>query len=145
MVRTTECLWRATLEPCVFRARAFLGSSGAEHRHAAPLKKKPASAKRKAPYFLRSTVLFLVEITGIEPVTSCMPCKRSPEPRTHTPPHKGARTNDIQRRFVLFTKSRISASESKPQYADNFKSSIYEMVLYSQICYCQEVWCHSCC
>ena len=36
-------------------------------------------AKRKAPYFKRSTVLFvLVEITGIEPVTSCMPCKRSP-------------------------------------------------------------------
>ena len=23
-------------------------------------------------------LLFLVEITGIEPVTSCMPCKRSP-------------------------------------------------------------------
>ncbi len=40
--------------------------------------KKSASEKRKAPYFLRSTVLFLVEITGIEPVTSCMPCKRSP-------------------------------------------------------------------
>ena len=29
---------------------------------------------------------FLVENTGIEPVTSCMPCKRSPEPRTHAPP-----------------------------------------------------------
>ena len=42
-------------------------------------------AKRKAPYFKRSTVLFLVEITEIEPVTSCMPCKRSPEPRGYTP------------------------------------------------------------
>ena len=35
-------------------------------------------AKRKAPYFKRSTVLFLVENSGIEPLTSCMPCKRSP-------------------------------------------------------------------
>ena len=42
-------------------------------------------------------LFFLVEITGIEPVTSCMPCKRSPEPRTHAPPHKGARMNDIRR------------------------------------------------
>ena len=39
---------------------------------------------------------FLVENTGIEPVTSCMPCKRSPEPRTHAPPHKGARMNNIR-------------------------------------------------
>ena len=38
---------------------------------------------------------FGMEITGIEPVTSCMPCKRSPEPRTHAPPHKGARMNNI--------------------------------------------------
>mgnify|MGYP000122788093 CR=1 FL=1 len=28
---------------------------------------------------------FLVENSGIEPLTSCMPCKRSPEPRGHTP------------------------------------------------------------
>ena len=28
----------------------------------------------------RVVLFVLVEITGIEPVTSCMPCKRSPEP-----------------------------------------------------------------
>ena len=43
----------------------------------------------------RVVLFVLVEITGIEPVTSCMPCKRSPEPRTHAPPRKGARMNDI--------------------------------------------------
>ena len=32
---------------------------------------------KKAPY-LNQIRCFLVEITGIEPVTSCMPCKRSP-------------------------------------------------------------------
>ena len=50
----------------------------------------------------KSTVLqtkysaFLVENSGIEPLTSCMPCKRSPEPRTHAPPHKVARMNNIR-------------------------------------------------
>ena len=32
---------------------------------------------KKAPH-ISAWCLFLVEITGIEPVTSCMPCKRSP-------------------------------------------------------------------
>ena len=51
----------------------------------------------------KSTILptkysaFLVENSGIEPLTSCMPCKRSPEPRTHAPPRKGARMDDIWR------------------------------------------------
>ena len=44
-----------------------------------------------------AVLLILVENTGIEPVTSCMPCKRSPEPRTHAPPRKGARMDDIWR------------------------------------------------
>ena len=40
---------------------------------------------------IKSTSRFLVkclgmEITGIEPVTSCMPCKRSPERYRNTPP-----------------------------------------------------------
>ena len=36
-------------------------------------------SNKKAPHLLRSAgLLVLVEITGIEPVTSCMPCKRSP-------------------------------------------------------------------
>ena len=50
---------------------------------------------------------FYMEITGIEPVTSCMPCKRSPEPRTHAPPHKGAGMIDIRRYNALFRERRI--------------------------------------
>ena len=127
--------------------------------------KKSASAKRKAPYFLRSTVLFLVENTGpfqitvnscspctalfqlsycltrlgqtkvpdkqkstthccavlfflventgIEPVTSCMPCKRSPEPRTHAPPRKGARMDDIWRYNALFRERHILTQKQR--------------------------------
>ena len=37
-------------------------------------------SNKKAPHISVQCFLFLVEITGIEPVTSCMPCKRSPEP-----------------------------------------------------------------
>ena len=33
---------------------------------------------KKAPHISVQCFFFLVEITGIEPVTSCMPCKRSP-------------------------------------------------------------------
>ena len=50
---------------------------------------------------------FLVENSGIEPLTSCMPCKRSPEPRTHAPPHKGAGMIDIRRYNALFRERRI--------------------------------------
>ena len=54
-------------------------------------------SKKKSTILPTKYSAFLVENTGIEPVTSCMPCKRSPEPRTHAPPHKGARMNDIRR------------------------------------------------
>ena len=53
--------------------------------------------KQKSTAHFCAVLFFLVEITGIEPVTSCMPCKRSPEPRTHAPPRKGARMDDIWR------------------------------------------------
>ena len=33
---------------------------------------------KKAPHISVQCFFVLVEITGIEPVTSCMPCKRSP-------------------------------------------------------------------
>ena len=33
--------------------------------------------KKNTTYFC-AVLFILVEITGIEPVTSCMPCKRSP-------------------------------------------------------------------
>ena len=52
-------------------------------------------------------VRVMVENSGIEPLTSCMPCKRSPEPRTHAPPRKGARMNDIRRYNALFRERRI--------------------------------------
>ena len=35
-------------------------------------------SNKKTPHIPVRCFLFLVEITGIEPVTSCMPCKRSP-------------------------------------------------------------------
>ena len=35
-------------------------------------------SNKKAPHISVRCLFFLVEITGIEPVTSCMPCKRSP-------------------------------------------------------------------
>ena len=35
------------------------------------------SNKKSTTHFC-AVLFFLVEITGIEPVTSCMPCKRSP-------------------------------------------------------------------
>ena len=52
-------------------------------------------------------VRVMVENSGIEPLTSCMPCKRSPEPRTHAPPHKGAGMIDIRRYNALFRERRI--------------------------------------
>ena len=48
-------------------------------------------------------VRIMVENSGIEPLTSCMPCK----PRTHAPPHKGARVDDIWRLHVLFQERHI--------------------------------------
>ena len=35
--------------------------------------------KTQATRFWPCGLLFLVEISGIEPLTSCMPCRRSPE------------------------------------------------------------------
>ena len=47
---------------------------------------------------------WLVENSGIEPLTSCMPCKRSPERYRNTPPHESAGTGLISRWYVLSTK-----------------------------------------
>ena len=46
---------------------------------ALPAERGPHSfgINKKAPH-ISVLCFFLVEITGIEPVTSCMPCKRSP-------------------------------------------------------------------
>ena len=55
-------------------------------RKAVPLGKVDCRAAARRKGYKKSTthscavLFFLVEITGIEPVTSCMPCKRSPEP-----------------------------------------------------------------
>ena len=53
-------------------------------------------SKKKSTVLQTKYSAFLVENSGIEPLTSCMPCKRSPEPRTHAPPHKVARMNNIR-------------------------------------------------
>ena len=55
-----------------------------------------AGIKKKSTVLPTKYSAFLVENSGIEPLTSCMPCKRSPEPRTHAPPHKVARMNNIR-------------------------------------------------
>ena len=75
-----------------------------------PFSEPPANKKRTRTLSHRelgSSTNCMVEITGIEPVTSCMPCKRSPEPRTHAPPHKGAGMIDIRRYNALFRERRI--------------------------------------
>ena len=68
--------------------------------------------KQKLQYPVR-ILESLVEITGIEPVTSCMPCKRSPEPRTHAPPRKGARMDDIWRYNALFRERHILTQKQR--------------------------------
>ena len=47
---------------------------------ALPVEQNPHSVglNEKSTTRFRVVLFFLVEITGIEPVTSCMPCKRSP-------------------------------------------------------------------
>ena len=64
-------------------------------------------SKKKSTVLPTKYSAFLVENSGIEPLTSCMPCKRSPEPRTHAPPHKGAGMIDIRRYNALFRERRI--------------------------------------
>ena len=72
-------------------------------------------SKKKSTILPTKYSAFLVENTGIEPVTSCMPCKRSPEPRTHAPPHKGARMNNIWRWFASFFQKCNLTLESNQQ------------------------------
>ena len=62
--------------------------------------------KRKTPHKLCS--VFLVENAGIEPVTSCMPCKRSPERYQNAPPHESVGTGLILRCYVLSIKRFIA-------------------------------------
>ena len=42
-------------------------------------------SKKKSTVLQTKYSAFWVENSGIEPLTSCMPCKRSPEPRGYTP------------------------------------------------------------
>ena len=72
--------------------QTFLFENGAGEAMQPP---KIGFSKKKSTILPTKYSAFYMEITGIEPVTSCMPCKRSPEPRTHAPPHKGARMDDI--------------------------------------------------
>ena len=72
---------------------------------------------------------FLVEITGIEPVTSCMPCKRSPERYRNTPPTRkcGDRLNIALIRSIhqkgsqLHPASRNHAPPTRQFYHPIFK------------------------
>ena len=72
---------------------------------------------------------FLVENTGIEPVTSCMPCKRSPERYRNTPPTRkcGDRLNIALIRSIhqkgsqLHPASRNHAPPTRQFYHPIFK------------------------
>ena len=83
--------------------------------------------KRKTPHKLCS--VFLVENTGIEPVTSCMPCKRSPERYRNTPPTRkcGDRLNIALIRSIhqkgsqLHPASRNHAPPTRQFYHPIFK------------------------
>ena len=61
-------------------------------------------SKKKSTVLQTKYSAFLVENTGIEPVTSCMPCKRSPERYRNTPPHESVGAGLISRCYVLSTK-----------------------------------------
>ena len=54
-------------------------------------------SKKKSTILPAKYSAFLVENSGIEPLTSCMPCKRSPERYRNTPPHESAGTGLISR------------------------------------------------
>ena len=52
--------------------------SPAKIRHLVDFQRNLQESKKKSTILQTKYSAFLVEITGIEPVTSCMPCKRSP-------------------------------------------------------------------
>ena len=60
--------------------------------------------KKKSTILPTKYSAFLVENSGIEPLTSCMPCKRSPERYRNTPPHESVGAGLISRCYVLSTK-----------------------------------------
>ena len=62
--------------------------------NAAPKNRLQQKEKHHTSYEVQC---FLVENSGIEPLTSCMPCKRSPERYRNTPPHESAGTGLISR------------------------------------------------
>ena len=76
---------------------------------------KTGFSKKKSTILPTKYGAFLVENSGIEPLTSCMPCKRSPETRTHAPPHKGARMNNIWRWSASFFQKCNLTLESNQQ------------------------------
>ena len=59
--------------------------------------------KKKSTALQTKYSAFLVENSGIEPLTSCMPCKRSPERYRNTPPHESVGAGLISRCYVLST------------------------------------------
>ena len=63
-----------------------------------------AGIKKKSTVLPTKYSAFLVENSGIEPLTSCMPCKRSPERYRNTPPHESVGAGLISRCYVLSTK-----------------------------------------
>ena len=73
----------AEIAEVIYDSRRMEHASNERSRYhtALPAERNPrcccAACKSKSTTHF-CVVLFLVEITGIEPVTSCMPCKRSP-------------------------------------------------------------------
>ena len=90
---------------------------------------KSSGQTKKSTTHCCAVLFFLVENTGIEPVTSCMPCKRSPERYRNTPPTRkcGDRLNIALIRSIhqkgsqLHPASRNHAPPTRQFYHPIFK------------------------
>ena len=98
-------------------------------RHLADFQCDLQESKKKSTILPTKYSAFLVENSGIEPLTSCMPCKRSPERYRNTPPTRkcGDRLNIALIRSIhqkgsqLHPASRNHAPPTRQFYHPIFK------------------------
>ena len=98
-------------------------------RHLADFQCDLQESKKKSTALQTKYSAFLVENSGIEPLTSCMPCKRSPERYRNTPPTRkcGDRLNIALIRSIhqkgsqLHPASRNHAPPTRQFYHPIFK------------------------
>ena len=122
-------LSEALLLPGLLRGSIFFrgvtGPKTLQAKHAVPI----GFSKKKSTVLPAKYSAFLVENSGIEPLTSCMPCKRSPERYRNTPPTRkcGDRLNIALIRSIhqkgsqLHPASRNHAPPTRQFYHPIFK------------------------